>query len=347
MAVDLIARELPAAPRSPAGCAPLRRPRSVRRTSSIDVTWPQGAGAPMQFDGHARDIFTAEAGGRPALLRGDVLWAQLDPDRTIRAIAAEPSRSGIEQLIGCKGGGYLRQEIDAALPAERQGGTPLYQLLDDISGTSLIARWALSHWQEQWLADDHSDLTPEQLLAARRARMENVCTGFRTGSSAMSAQQVSEHSDSSVVPLPNPADPEGWHSLPSASGPSLRRARRIDVWLDGVIHVDAMFQDSATVPAGGRLAIHEYTLRATADPTTLELLEVVPAPRILPWPECPSAVANVARLHGTPLRELRDAVLQALKRELGCTHLNDALRALAEVPLLVEDLQRSAISPRS
>jgi hypothetical protein len=63
-------------------------------------------------------------------------------------------------------------------------------------------------------------------------------------------------------------------------------------------------------------------------------------PRILPYAECPLAAPNVDRLVGTPLAELREVVLERLKGVAGCTHLNDALRALAEVPRLVASLRR-------
>src|SRR5690606_26444452 len=99
---------------------------------------------------------------------------------------------------------------------------------------------------------------------------------------------------------------------------SMRRARRIDVWVEDVIHIDATFQDSASLPTGGRAAIHEYKLQATADPKTLELLSVVADPRILPYRECPAAAGNVARLVGTPLRAMRSQVLTVLRRSLGC-----------------------------
>jgi Protein of unknown function (DUF2889) len=50
------------------------------------------------------------------------------------------------------------------------------------------------------------------------------------------------------------------------------------------------------------------------------------------------AVANVGRLVGTPLTRLRTVVLERLRTTGGCTHLNDALRALAEVPILARHL---------
>ena len=48
---------------------------------------------------------------------------------------------------------------------------------------------------------------------------------------------------------------------------------------------------------------------------------------------------NISRLLGARLPELRQAVLEELPGTLGCTHLNDALRALAEVPVLVNHLR--------
>jgi hypothetical protein len=79
-------------------------------------------------------------------------------------------------------------------------------------------------------------------------------------------------------------------------------------------------------------------LRATADPDTLLLTSVEPDARILPFLSCPSAVGTAQAVVGTPLRELRTTVLERLARTAGCTHLNDALRALAEVPVLLAKL---------
>jgi hypothetical protein len=44
---------------------------------------------------------------------------------------------------------------------------------------------------------------------------------------------------------------------------------------------------------------------------------------------------------GTPLADLRHEVLDKLRRVDGCTHLNDVLRALAEVPVLVGYLDQA------
>lgn len=80
--------------------------------------------------------------------------------------------------------------------------------------------------------------------------------------------------------------------------------------------------------------MHEYGLTASANRISGELLAVAADPRILPYLECPGAAANVERLLGQNLDGLRLAVIDLLSGPLGCTHLNDALRALAEIPVL-------------
>jgi hypothetical protein len=108
--------------------------------------------------------------------------------------------------------------------------------------------------------------------------------------------------------------------------------------LGDVIAIDSAFQDSGTTPSGQRAALHEYSLTATADPVSLKLLSLEATPRVLPFAECPSAAANLTRLIGTPLPGLREKVLSELRGTAGCTHLNDMLRALADVPALAKYL---------
>ena len=106
-----------------------------------------------------------------------------------------------------------------------------------------------------------------------------------------------------------------------------------------MLFVDSMFQDSASLTDGSRIAIHEYTLQAQVDLATMTLHHVQAQPRTLPYPECPSAADNISRLVGMPLASLRSTVLTTLRKVDGCTHLNDALRALAEVPTLAAVLR--------
>jgi hypothetical protein len=320
--------------RGPAPATPERLPGSVRRTSTIDMTWPGGRGTQLRLLGRARDLLTPADGGPPRVLAEDVVRVGVALDRTIEDIEAWPRRPTIAGLVGARGGGKLRGVLGDVLPDERADGTPLYLLLDDIPGATLIAGFAYTQWSTDGAARKPGQPSP-------RRRMEGICTGFQPGSSALN-RDIPTPEPRRVLPvdqLPDPCDPLGWHHLDEIDDVSMRRARRIDVRLaHGLIEVDAMFQDSATRPAGGRAAVHEYRIEATAEPSTLQLLSLSADPRILPFPECPLAVLNIDRMLDTPLPAMRAAVLEELKGTNGCTHLNDALRALAEVPVLAKSL---------
>lgn len=346
----------------PLGHSPIRRPNSVRRTMALEATWPDGESGLAHIDGRARDIFTPDfsAGAplpAPAVIAEANIHTVIGRNRDIAEITSFPSPAAINELVGCRGGGHLRVAITDHLPEERALGTPLYLLLDDLAGTTLVAPFAWSRWNPDWMKsagtpDDNkktvnvtvSKMTNED-RAARVARMENICIGFASGSSALTSDQGSSHRVQPVVSLVNPEDPVGWHELTELPPQSFRRARRIDMWIDpensDTIVIDAMFQDSAGDPKVGRVAIHEYAYFATASRSSGLLTSIGADPRILPFLECPSAPKNLQWLVGTPIANMRQTVLDKLASTNGCTHLNDAMRALAEVPILATHLPNS------
>jgi hypothetical protein len=328
-------KHLPPPPKNSAGYAPPRSPGSARRTSSIDVSWPEGRAGNMHLVGRARDLVTPLAGA-PIVCAEDGFVAEVRMDRTIVAIRAEPERGDLSRLVGERGGGHLRVLLNEVLPQERNGATPLYLILDDISGASLVAGWAWSQWEPNW-ADQMREAMKERGGAGRS--MEGVCIGFAPGSSALEPDRTV----SSGAPAPDlrrPDDPQGWHAFTAQDGAvGMRRARRVDVRLEDENVIDAAFQDSSTTPDAGRMVLHEYRLSATADPKTLQITSLAAEPRVLPFPECPSAAHNLTRLLGTRIDDLRATVLEELRGTAGCTHLNDAVRSLAEAPALVGLLQ--------
>lgn len=326
-----------AAPRTPAGASPIRPPRSARRTSTIYAEWPDGRAGPALLRGRARDIVTPAEGGDPLVVAEDAVEVRSE-NRVILAVAADPPRDGIGALVGARAGGHLRAAIDEALRQERVAGSPLYLLLDDLAGTTLISGWAWTQW---------CDLAANAAQRAQRsqpvAQMEGVCIGFRPGSSALDLDRPDNAGPTLVPPIARADDPSGWHAFPTIDGPNFRRARRIDVWREaGEVRIDATFQDSGATPEGARSGLHEYRIRASADSAGERLLSLEALPQILPFPECPAATVNMQALVGTPLAEMRSTVLALLRKTAGCTHLNDALRALAEVPRLLAMLPASA-----
>ena len=319
----------------PAGPAPVRPPRSIRRTTTIDMTWPRGGfGSQLRLTGSARDAVTTDPAAPPQVVVTASTDVGVGPSRVIESISATPDTPNLDALVGCRGGGYLRAALDQHLPTLRPSGAPLYLLLDDISGTSLIAGVAWSRWIE-W----PPKLPPDMPSPGRN--MEGVCIGFRPGSSALTDMEgrAMLNRMRAIGPLHHEDDEHGWHEIAELPHVATRRARRIDVWRadDGSVVIDAGFQDSVGDPDHERMAVHEYEVRATASADGI-LTSLDPVPRVLPFRECPSAVAGAQALVGTPLSELRQAVLERLARTNGCTHLNDAIRALADVPHLLDVL---------
>ena len=332
MAIEVPA---PLRPRGPAAPTPARRLGSIRRTSTIDATWPEGYEQGMRLLGRARDLATPADGSSPVLLREDVMIAEVAPDRTVRTLSSFPVRPGLAALIGTQGGGGSRKRIAEAVPDEVAAGTPLYLLLDDLPGATLVSGFARKHWQ----SDDEFRQSHQQ---GPRRSVEGICSGFQPGASALAEDGSSRpiHQVQIVPFFAREDDALAWHELADIDEVSSRRSRRIDVWLqDGLLRVDAFFQDAGTSPSGARIAVHEYTIHATADPRTFEVLAIEAVPQVLPFDECPLAATNVRRLVGTDLRSFRRAVNDVLPGILGCTHMNDALRSIAEAPILATQIR--------
>jgi hypothetical protein len=239
---------LPSPPRETANPSPVRAANSVRRTASIDVSWPDGPDADRLMIGTARDYLTPASGGPGKVLAEGRFEARLDMDKKIDAITAEPEPANLERLIGERGGGHLRLVLKDIMPELLEAGDPLYLVLDDISGTALVSAFAWSQWHDDWGRMIRERMSDEEFDRVMSQRV-NVCWGLQEGNSGVRPggppRSVAE---ADAGELRNAADPEGWHELPESEGPGFRRARRIDVSRDpasGLLRVNSSFQDSA------------------------------------------------------------------------------------------------------
>ena len=330
--LPVVGRVLTNAVSGPSNPSPPRPPHSVRRTSTIDIDFPNGFAKSRRVRGRARDFLTySEA---TTVLADDVLMATVNPDRSYEFLFSFPDRPELQAMVGPSGTPNSRRVMNALVPEEQGAGSPLYLLLDDMPGALFISGHVLVEW-----------IAPEERMTAMSGDFMapvDVCMGYAAGSNAIGddGKCLLIHQVQPAGPLMTEEDPLAWHKLQDESDqPALRRARRIDTWLDGDIHFDAYFQDSSTTPHHGRVAVHEYCLSGTVDFHTGELLTLKVDPRVLPFDACPQATKNVHRMIGIPLQQFRQAVVEQLPGTLGCTHLNDALRALAEVPIMVTSLQ--------
>lgn len=326
--------------RGPAPASPPRRPGSVRRTSSIDMSWPEGRAAGLALVGRARDLYTPPHGYGPVVLAADEIRARVDGNRAIQRIETTPPRAQADLLVGARAGGHLRRALAETMPDELAAATPLYLLLDDLSGATLVSQFAYSQWPSLW---PPGATDPRGVASAGRS-VAGVCIGFQPGSSALGpdGRSLFIHDIRPVGRLNDAADPYGWHEFVETNEVASRRARRIDVFVTGnVIEFDSMFQDSMTVETGGRIAVHEYGVSGSVDVTAGTLCTITAEPRVLPYRECPLAANELDRIIGLPLADFRMAIPSVLRGTLGCTHLNDVLRALSDVPTLARKATES------
>jgi hypothetical protein len=319
-----------------------RRPGSARRTSTIDMVWPGGLGTPLHLVGRARDLVTTNT-GEPVVAGVAEMLVTIGAERTIESIATAPERAGIDGLVGVQGGSYLRGAIDEVLPGEREAATPLHLLLDDVAGTSLIAGFAWSRWQPE-MRRNMSRGIPAQ-FGMRKGRV--ICSGLRPGGSAQAARETGgdqAHAVRLAGDISMPDDPWAWHDFPERPPVCMRRHRRVDVWHEGSsLFVDAFFRDSCWEPDGTELALHEYTVHAEVDAAARTLRAVAAQPHVLPFPECQWAAPHVGLLIGMPVAGFRTSVQETLAELQCCTHLNDMLRCLAEVPALAAALEKDSV----
>ena len=323
-------------PADPVAVPPARRPGSVRRTSTVLMSWPGGLGTDLHLRGRARDLLTP-AEGAPRVLEAADLLAVTGRERDIQHIESDPPLAALDRLLGCRAGGKLRAAIATELPGEMEKGTPLYLLLDDLAGSTLISGFTFLRW-----ADTFPEIGERIKAGASTRVMRGICAGFRDGSSGLepdgTLSGISQNTGRAGR-LDDPADPLSWHELDEPPQIAMRRARRIDVWAeDDRLQIDAMFRDSCWNPEGEEEVVHEYEIFGTADRDSGTLGSVTAVPRVLPYAECPGAAPNASWMAGTDLRAMRTEVLERLRNTDCCTHLNDGLRSLAEVPVLATAL---------
>jgi hypothetical protein len=317
----------------------------VRRTTSVDMVRPNGVDAELVLVGRGRDLATALDGTTRVLETASVeaVVDYVDAQR-VTEISSTPAIADLQQLIGRSASTGFRAAIDNAVAGHDVVGHVVYQLLDDLPVATLISGYAPQHARAQsgtWA--DEQKRTPMQKTAPEGLAMlqqADLCAGWKAGGTIM--QGFAENNPPVVTGPDAPSlddgdDPLAWHELP---GPlpvqGMRRRRRIDVVpVDdgGVWAVDAHFRDSY-VDDEGETVVHEYTVVARVDAATGVFLEAEATPRVLPWFECPEAAASAGRLAGRSLDSLRAGVRAEFVGASPCTHLNDMLRALADVGVL-------------
>jgi hypothetical protein len=333
----------------PVNATPDRGPGSVRRTESIDMIRPDGIRRDLTLRGRGRDLLT-RSDGTVEVRDAATMHVVVDflDAVSVATIETDPEIEGLQQVIGRAAATGFRAAVDAAIELPRWRGRVVYQLLDDIPVATLVSGYAVGFVGELD-ATDPDDARPwRRAEGMAELQVADLCAGFQAGGTIMTARAEGNRSGGAHVTGPvtpsveRPDDPWAFHEIDPLPPDGMRRRRRIDVQRatdqPDRVAFEAHFRDSHMGEDGYETTIHEYIVTGTVDMTARRFVEAEAVPHVLPWWECPQAAASAARLAGRDLAGLRPAVRTEFLGPTTCTHLNDTLRALEDIPALVAHL---------
>jgi hypothetical protein len=286
-------------------------------------------------DARARDLRTSPTGDAVVEDACRVSAVVDGSARRFVEASADGDRGWVTGLAGKRTGQKFRNQLAEVAPPDLAEVDPLLLLiLDDVPGSQLVAGFAV-----------HSD--PGFSFAAQAEHLTTVtgvCAGWAADASIIQqVRLVGEIPTPTGPPAPTlldvDVDPLAWHDVDPLGPHGMRRVRRLDVgpspadpsrwWFD------AHFRDSHVSAGGSEEVVHEYVVTGDLDPEARQITAVQTQARVLPWLECPQAVASADRVVGRPLAGLRADVLATFVGTSTCTHLNDVLRTLADLdPIL-------------
>jgi hypothetical protein len=294
----------------------------LRRTSSID-THPAGTGD-VEVDLRARDAVGLERG---ADVLGEVRVRAHLAERVIDEIVADPHDARLTRLTGQRVGPGFRSAVKELLPDQVARAGLLNLLLDDWVGAALVSGYSTQH----------AAITlgiEEKLPAGTADHMAGICAGFAEDASLVPYAKRNGTIPSVHGPVAPPLDAEGMHTVEPLRPHGMRRFRRLDLRPAG--DFDAHFRDSHVDGEGVETIVHEYTVEGAVHTETRTIASVAATVRVLPWQECPGAIGSAARIRGMTLSQMRDRVRGEFVGTSTCTHLNDTLRAIADLDALLD-----------
>ena len=183
-----------------------------------------------------------------------------------------------------------------------------------------------------------------------------LCAGWAEGGSFMVTIRERGETPTPMgppAPVLEPADDTlSWHAMDRLPPHSVRRRRRLDLVSpersgnapsvfpteELSYRLDVHFRDSHSDEDGVETVLHEYAVVGELHASQRRLESLSAEARVLPWRECPGAVASAERLVGSPVAGLRKHVRNDFTGVTTCTHLNDTLRGLADVDDLLDQL---------
>ncbi|MDT5015616.1 MAG: hypothetical protein QOD39_1776 [Mycobacterium sp.] len=316
-----------AGPQQPVQDWPPFIPGALRRTSTID-THPAGT-QKSDVDLRARDAVARDPDTVDVL--GQVGVRAHLADRVIDAIESD---ARLAQLVGCRVGPGFRATVAKLLPEDVRRASLLHLLLDDWVGASLVSGYGVQHAAITLGVE-------EKMPAGTADNMAGICSGFAPDASLVAYTRrngtIPSVHGPLAPPLTTPGD-DGLHAVEALRPHGMRRLRRLDLLPVDAHSADfaAHFRDSHVDGDGVETIVHEYTVAGAVDTSTRTITSVSADVRVLPWQECPGAIGSAARVLGMTLSEMRGRIRGEFVGTSTCTHLNDTLRAIADLDALLD-----------
>ncbi len=310
-------------------------PGSIRRTTTVDISFPHGIGGSVTADVRGQDVRTTTA-GEPNVVDTFGATFTIDPDTAhVAAVEVARANDSLDGLVGLPmRAGFARRLIEL-LPVDSASRSLCYSAIENVGGAHLVSGYAGLRTGARQFAPEHAELAAQM--------QADVCIGWAAGGSVIGTITSTGHNPvpfGPVAPSLETGDPRGWHDHAPLAPTSVRRRRRTDVCTStsGGLQVEHHLRDSYA-DADTEQVMHEYLVEATFDDERrLATLRV--DPRVLPWRECPGAVASAQHIVGVALDEIAAEVRKELAGATTCTHLDSTLRALADVRALELTLDR-------
>ncbi len=323
-------------PRSPLMVTPTRQPGSVRRTSNIDTVRPVAPDTVRAVDARARDLTTGPD-GEGAIERSAHLTARVDAATYgLLELSSDPPDPRLAELIGATVAAGFRRRLVEALAEDGDRTSLTGLLLDDFTGAQLVAGYDMVHLQSN--GGPQAKLIPVMDI---RSRID-LCAGWADDSALIEGLrhdgEVPVVTGPVAPALEAPDDANSWHPMAALPPGAMRRRRRLDVLaaVDGAHSFEAHFRDSHVSDDGEETIVHEYLVTGLVDADTRTLSAVDATAQVLPYSECPGALGSAGQVVGWSLDQLRRSVHRELVGTSSCTHLNDTLRSLADLDVLLD-----------
>jgi hypothetical protein len=332
-----------AGPQNAVVAGPPRPAGSIRRTTNIDTLRPDGLQGDAVVDARARDLRTNPDGSADVVATA-TLQARISPTGVLLSISSSPDIPALRGLVGSPAGAGFRSRFNALVSNGCEDGSLLYLLLDDLPGATLVSGYALVRGGglDESPGPARSPSTAATGPFPDFGAQNDICAGWAHDATMMVHLRGT---GSLPVPLGPPApaleqvaDPLSWHEMAELTPHAVRRRRRLDLvapsGTEPEHRLDLHFRDSHVDNEGRETIMHEYTVVGTADLGAGRIGSISARAHVLPWMECPGALASAQRIDGMKLSVLRTRVRKEFVGRSTCTHLNDSLRSLADVTAL-------------